>query len=50
MTNKIEIDVQKILVSLNLGTRLPYLVVGEPINHLVESDLKSSPPQSLRKS
>lgn len=50
MNNKIEIDVQKILVSLNLGTRLPYLVSGDYINHLIESDLKTPPSQILSKS
>lgn len=32
MNNKIEIDVQKILISLNLGTSLPYPLSGEYID------------------
>lgn len=50
MNNKIEIDVQKILLSLNLGTSLPYLESGEYTTHRIESGLKSPPPQILCRS
>ncbi|WP_201319192.1 hypothetical protein [Paenibacillus sp. EPM92] len=44
MNDKIEIDIQHILLALNLIPGLPYLVSGEYINHLIESDLKYPPP------
>lgn len=50
MNNKIVIDVQKILTSLNMMTSLHDLVNGSGHNHGIESGLPSSPLQSLGKS